>query len=159
MTLIRRLRKAKRLTMSQKKALRPERYCLNPRCYIPAKHIERCTRHAKIFLDALMRSVVVTSDVCDASEWHSELFPCGGPIQVNHGIKREYLITRWLPENVIAGCRDLNLWAKHHDEEWRQMLMDWWGPEKFERLRRLSISKAVPDYESARAALITRIRA
>jgi hypothetical protein len=146
-------RKAKRLTMSQKKALHPERYCAKNRCYTPPKHIGRCTTHAKEHLDALMRSIVVTSDECEAAAWHKDLFACGGPIQVNHGVERERLLTRWRLDNVLAGCQSLNVWAFHHRREWDRMLKDWWGVEKFNELEDLALSGAKPDYEAAEAAL------
>jgi hypothetical protein len=145
-------RKAKRLTMSQKKVIHPERYCVNLRCYTVPKHIGRCTTHAKGHLDVLLRSVVVTGR-CEIAAWHRGLFPCKGEAQVNHGIEREYLLTRWLVENCESGCEAMNVWAHYHKREWDRMLKDWWGVQKFNRLEDLALSGAKPDYEAAEAAL------
>ena len=139
------------LTARARKKLAPERYCGNPRCYRAPVHIGRCGTHADEHLDRLVRSLVINpiwqhERHCPIYAWHRDLFPCGGPVQLNHGIPREYRLVRWDLDNVMAGCRDVNLWASRHPEEWGQMLRDWWGEEKYERLRRLAISGVKPDY-------------
>lgn len=142
------------LTLRARKALRPEKFCARERCPREAAEIGRCVTHAREHLDRSVRNIIIASDTkCAAAEWHRVIFPCGGPIQVNHKIERELLPTRWDLRNVLPGCRDLNLWAKKNPRRWRAMLRDWEGAAVYDELERIALSGAKPDYTAIAVAL------
>src|SRR3990167_6004820 len=65
--------------------------CVWGRCKQPQKVIERCQKHARAHLD-LLWSRLIRLDVCvidhRSEAWVGKPFPCGGPIQANHGFAR-----------------------------------------------------------------------
>ncbi|MBI3936941.1 MAG: hypothetical protein HY323_08185 [Betaproteobacteria bacterium] len=143
-------RRKKRARLSAKKRLAPERYCVANRCYRAPVHIGRCGTHAVEHLDRMLRARIVASDTeCELAAWHRHLFPCGGPIQVNHLVRREYRHVRWSLDNVRAGCRDMNLWADRHPLEWDAMIADWYGANVLESLKRQALSSDPIDYDAA----------
>ena len=141
------------LTDKAKKHLRPERYCAGVRCYRAPVHIGRCGTHAKAHMDAMLRATVVSSESeCEAAEWHAAYLGCGGPLQVNHMVRREYLRVRWDRRNVFAACRDFYLWTERHPLEAERIFREWRG-EEYETLRREAVAPGKVDYTAALIAL------
>jgi len=85
-------------------------------CKKPQEHLQRCTPHAKDYLDALVRQATA-GDRCELD--HDALgINCVGDLQVLHGLDRDELGVRWDLRNVFRGCSGANAWGHVHKRRW-----------------------------------------
>jgi hypothetical protein len=155
-------RKTIRLTDAAKKKLRPERYCSDTehsRCYKTPVHFSMCRPHADEHMNKLLRRIVVPNEgvVCEAAAWHAHLFRCSSDIQVNHVFRRGRMLTRWMLDNVIAGCSALNTWAYHHEDYWHHLYRNWRGDAAYKALEAIAFGKAKVDWDEPHRALHARL--
>lgn len=142
-----------------RKKFRPEAYCCFRGCYKPVQHIGMCRAHANAHLHGLVRLLVVPNEftTCEAAAWHAFMWPCAGPIQVNHIIDREYLLVAWDLDNVLPGCSKLNKWAHFKKQAWARMVKDWRGQAAYRMLEDRAFSGAKPDYDAIHDDLHQRL--
>ena len=72
---------------------------------------------------------------------------CKNGLQAMHGIPRGYHGTRWNLQNGIPGCGAIHTYYTFHKEEWDNWLLNYWGPELYERMWEAALKIAKPDYE------------
>jgi hypothetical protein len=129
------------------------------RCKKAQEHLERCTPHAKQYLDGLVRKATA-SETCELD--HDALgINCVGELQVLHGLDRDELGVRWDLRNVFRGCSGANAWGHVHKRRWYAYVQRIRGVDVYADLCRIAdehSSGAVKvDYEAVERVLLASL--
>lgn len=74
-------------------------------------------------------------------------------LQAAHGFSRRYRGTRWLPINGFCLCRSCHKRWTHDHLGWTDWLIDRWGLDVYEELKRKARAIAKPDHAAILASL------
>jgi len=122
---------------------------------VKTKHSRRNRTRTKrgmvIDLDKVARREVVEErdrEQCQRCSVYSGQTVCWAPgravIQWAHVHTREYLLTRWEPDNSLALCSRCHVWFDNH----KVLSFDWFAkryPERWERVNRILQAKLLTD--------------